>query len=188
MSKQISKQDKSPSEIDFYTNYATSADANMSNEIIPRVGMEFNTEQDVYDFYNKYAKEVGFSIRRHKGHKDQYGLWLNRSFCCSCQDHTHALASPSKRMFLRSQRTINLAQAAELEIADRSGLAPKESVEFLARKVGGIENLGFIPEDYSNYLRTRRTKEMRVGDTGGAQMPQAQFLQRESFEENQENR
>ncbi|KAK8538870.1 hypothetical protein V6N12_034577 [Hibiscus sabdariffa] len=59
-------------------------------------------------------------------------------------DHTHALASPSKCMFLRSQRTINLAQAVELEITDRSGLAPKESVGLLARKVGGVENLGFI--------------------------------------------
>ncbi|KAK9020446.1 hypothetical protein V6N11_010470 [Hibiscus sabdariffa] len=70
-------------------------------------------------------------------------------------------------MFLRSQRKINPAQVAELEIADRSGLAPKESVGFLARKVGGIENLGFIPEDYSNYLHTKRTIEMKVGDTGG---------------------
>ncbi|KAK9046069.1 hypothetical protein V6N11_051969 [Hibiscus sabdariffa] len=66
-----------------------------------------------------------------------------------------------------SQRTINLAQAAELEIVDRSRLAPKESVEFLARNVVGIENLGLIPEDYSNYLCTKRTKEMRVEDTGG---------------------
>ncbi|GMJ03099.1 FAR1-related sequence 5 [Hibiscus trionum] len=70
-------------------------------------------------------------------------------------------------MFLRSRRTINLAQAAELEIVDRSRLAPKENVEFLARKIGGVENLGFIPEDYRNYLRTRRTKEMKIGDTGG---------------------
>ncbi|KAL4318052.1 hypothetical protein GQ457_18G005870 [Hibiscus cannabinus] len=210
MDKQISMQEKGPSEVDSYTHYATSVHANLSDEIIPRVGMEFNTEQDVYDFYNKYAKEVGFSIRRNKGHKDMYGHWLNRSFCCSCQgsrlkdkrdddvkyhrtetrfgclavlkvsrsndklqvtefiaDHTHALASPSKRMFLRSQRTINLAQAAELDIANRSGLAPKESVGFLARKVGGVENLGFIPEDYNNYLRTKRTKEIKVGDTGG---------------------
>ncbi|KAK9027452.1 hypothetical protein V6N11_067287 [Hibiscus sabdariffa] len=184
--------------------------ANSTNETVPRVGMEFNSEQDVYDFYNKYAKEVGFSIRRSKGHKDQYGHWVNRVFCCSCQgtrikdkrdddvkyyrpetrfgclavlkvarfngkfqitefiaDHTHALASPSKHMFLRSQRTINLAQAVELEIADRSGLAPKKSVGILARKVGGVENLGFIPEDYNNYLRTKRTKEMKVGDTSG---------------------
>ncbi|KAL4332079.1 hypothetical protein GQ457_15G027670 [Hibiscus cannabinus] len=208
--KQISKQDNGPSEIDSYTNYATSIHANLSDEVIPRVGMEFDTEEDVYDFYNKYAKDVGFSIRKSKGHKDLHGHWLNRVYCCSCQgtrlkdkrdddvkchrpetrfgclavlkvsringkfqvtkfiaDHTHVLASPSKRMFLRSQRKINLAQVAELEIADRSGLAPKESVGFLARKVGGIENLGFIPEDYSNYLHTRRTKEIKVGDTGG---------------------
>ncbi|KAK8491764.1 hypothetical protein V6N12_005720 [Hibiscus sabdariffa] len=159
-------------------------------------------------FYNKYANKVGFSIRRSKGHKDDYGQWKDRVFCCSCQgtrikdkrdddvkchrpetrfgclavlkvsrfngkfqvtefiaDHTHALVSPSKRIFLRSHRKINLAQAAKLEIADRSGLAPKESVEFLARKVGGIENLGFIPEDYNNYLRTKRTEAMKIGDT-----------------------
>ncbi|KAK9043086.1 hypothetical protein V6N11_071437 [Hibiscus sabdariffa] len=187
-----------------------SAHANSTNEIVPRVGMEFNSEQDIYDFYNKYAKEVGFSIRRSKGHKDQHGHWVNRVFCCSCQgtrikdkrdddvkyhrpetrfgcldvlkvarfnskfqitdfiaNHTHALASPSKRMFLRSQRKINLAQAVELEIVDRSGLAPKKSVELLARKVIGVENLGFIPEDYNNYLHTKRMKKMKVGDTGG---------------------
>ncbi|KAK8490155.1 hypothetical protein V6N11_043369 [Hibiscus sabdariffa] len=133
--KHISKQDKGPSEIDSYTNYATYVHANLSDEIIPRVGMEFDTKGDVYDFYNKYAKEVGFSICKSKGHKDLHGHWLNMVFCCSCQEHTHALASPSRRMFLRSQRKINLAQVAELEIADCAGLAPKESVGFLARKV-----------------------------------------------------
>ncbi|KAL4291781.1 hypothetical protein GQ457_14G018150 [Hibiscus cannabinus] len=56
--KKNSKQDKGPSEIDSYTNYATFVHANLSDEIIPRVGMEFDTEGDVYDFYNKYAKEV----------------------------------------------------------------------------------------------------------------------------------
>ncbi|KAK8581145.1 hypothetical protein V6N12_071386 [Hibiscus sabdariffa] len=155
MDNQISEQDKSLSEIDSYAKFAIPVHANMSDEIIPIVGMEFNTEQDVYDFYNNYAKQVGFSIRRSKGHKDSYDHWVNRVFCCSCQgtrikdkredvvkhhrpetrigclavlkvsrfdgkfqitefiaDHTHALASPSKCMFPRSQRTINIAQAA----------------------------------------------------------------------------
>ncbi|KAL4318319.1 hypothetical protein GQ457_18G011190 [Hibiscus cannabinus] len=210
MEKQISEHDKGSGEIVPCTNFTPSVHENLLDEIIPRVGMEFNTESDVYNFYNKYANKVGFSIRRSKGHKDDYGQWKDRVFCCSCQgtrikdkrddnvkchrpetrfgclavlkvsrfngkfqvtefieDHTHALVSPSKRIFLRSHRKINLAQAAELEIADRSGLAPKESVEFLARKVGGIENLGFIPEDYNNYLRTKRTETMKIGDTGG---------------------
>ena len=38
-------------------------------EVILKLGMEFETEQDAYDFYNSYAHVVGFSIRRNKGHK-----------------------------------------------------------------------------------------------------------------------
>lgn len=66
--------------IDSNTNIMISTHANMSEEIIPKVGMEFETEQDIYDFYNKYAKEVGFSIRRSKGHKDKYGNWVDGFF------------------------------------------------------------------------------------------------------------
>ena len=37
----------------------------------------------------------------------------------------------------------------------------------MAKRVGGLNNLGFIPEDYNNYLRTRRTDEMKSRDTRG---------------------
>ena len=43
--------------------------ANVEEEVIPKLGIEFETEQDAYDFYNSYAHVVGFSIRRSKGHK-----------------------------------------------------------------------------------------------------------------------
>ena len=32
-------------------------------EVIPKLGMEFETEQNAYDFYNSYARVVRFSIR-----------------------------------------------------------------------------------------------------------------------------
>ncbi|KAK8492329.1 hypothetical protein V6N11_066140 [Hibiscus sabdariffa] len=44
LDKQISNQDKGLSEIDSYTSYVTSIHANLSDEIIPRIGMEFDTE------------------------------------------------------------------------------------------------------------------------------------------------
>ena len=69
--------------------------------------------------------------------------------------HTHVLASPHKHIFLRSQRSINPAQAIEAELADSFGIAPRASVGLMARRVGGLDNLGFIPEDYNNYLHTR---------------------------------
>ena len=81
--------------------------------------------------------------------------------------HTLVLASPSKRIFLRSQKTITPAQAVEAELTNSSGIAPKASTGLMARRVGGIDNLGFIPKDYNNYLCTRQTKDMKIGDTGG---------------------
>ena len=32
-------------------------------ELKPKLGMWFNNEKDAYDFYNAYARSVGFSIR-----------------------------------------------------------------------------------------------------------------------------
>ena len=43
--------------------------ANIEEKVIPKLGIEIETEQDAYDFYNSYEHVVGFSIRRNKGHK-----------------------------------------------------------------------------------------------------------------------
>ena len=57
--------------------------ANVEEEVIPKLGIEFEIEQDAYDFYNSYALVVGFSIRQSKGHmgdKDGSHKWLDRVF------------------------------------------------------------------------------------------------------------
>lgn len=50
---------------------------------------------------------------------------------------------------------------------DISGIRPKAAVDYLVCKSGGRENAGFILEDYRNYLRTKRTSEIKISDTGG---------------------
>ena len=94
-------------------------------------------------------------------------------------EHTHVLSSPRKHIFLRSQRSINPAQAIEAELADSSGIAPRASVGLMAWRVGGLDNFGFVPEDYNNYLRTRWTEEMKSRDKGGL----LEYLQRMQFED-----
>ena len=42
---------------------------------------------------------------------------------------------------------LNPTQAVEAELADSSGIAPRASVGLMARRVGGLHNLGFIPKD-----------------------------------------
>ncbi|KAK9984958.1 hypothetical protein SO802_034483, partial [Lithocarpus litseifolius] len=39
-------------------------------EVVPKIGMEFETEQKTYDFYKNYARAIGLSIRKSKGYKD----------------------------------------------------------------------------------------------------------------------
>ncbi|XP_060959219.1 protein FAR1-RELATED SEQUENCE 5-like [Cannabis sativa] len=186
--------------------------SNIPDDEIPKVSMEFETEEQAYNFYNVYAYKVGFSIRRSKSHKDnENGKIKNRTFCCSCEgfrekdkqndnvkchrattrfgclarmkiklhqfgkyqviefnaEHTHVTSSPNMSHLHRSQRRITPAQASEIEMAENSGIAPKASMELMIRRAGGHENLGFILDDCRNYIRTKRTIQMRAGDTGG---------------------
>ncbi|KAI5356047.1 hypothetical protein L3X38_008942 [Prunus dulcis] len=94
---------------------------------------------------------------------------LNDKYCVIefVSEHNHVTTSPSKTHLFRSHRKITLAQIAEVDMADSSGIAPKAALEFLSRQAGGRESLGFIPDDYKNYLHSKRTREMKLGDTGG---------------------
>ena len=66
---------------------------------------------------------------------------------------------------LDKKGTINTAQAIEAELVANSRIAPKASVGLMARRVDRIEHLGFILEDYNNYLGTRRMEQMKIEDT-----------------------
>ncbi|PON85625.1 FHY3/FAR1 family [Trema orientale] len=169
------------------------------SEAIPQVNMEFEKEEDVYEFYNSYAYKVGFSIRRSKGHKDKDGKIKDRTFCCSSEghrekdkrnvnvkcpraqtrfgclaklkikstqmntyrvvefiaEHTHQTSTSNKSHLHRSQRRLTLSQAAEIDLADISRIAPKSSWELMYRRAGSCENVGFTLVDFRNHIRTK---------------------------------
>ncbi|KAG8366153.1 hypothetical protein BUALT_Bualt17G0046300 [Buddleja alternifolia] len=59
----------------------------ISEEKIPKIGVEFDDEKTTYTFYNEYAKVVGFNIRKHVLRRDNKGTIIDRIFCCACQGH-----------------------------------------------------------------------------------------------------
>ncbi|XP_042432870.1 protein FAR1-RELATED SEQUENCE 5-like [Zingiber officinale] len=182
-----------------------------TDELVPKIGMEFQIEEEAYDFYLKYAKQVGFDIRRTRTHNDNSGRLIDRTFCCSAQgkrgkdkrdiyvkqsraetrfgcdaklriscrnndkfcvvnfikEHNHYLSSPNKTHLYRCHRNISSSAAIQIEMTSEVGIPPKASHDLMMRQAGGRENLGFIPEDYKNYLQSKRTRNMRVGGTGG---------------------
>lgn len=52
----------------------------ISNKVIPKVDMKFETEEEAYDFYNPYAYKVRFGICKNKGQKDTNDRIIGRTF------------------------------------------------------------------------------------------------------------
>ncbi|XP_042380345.1 protein FAR1-RELATED SEQUENCE 5-like [Zingiber officinale] len=95
------------------------------------------------------------------------------------KEHNHYLSSPNKTHLYKCHRNISSSVAIQIEMTSDVGIPPKASHDLMVKQVGGRENLGFIPEDYKNYLRSKRTRNMRVGDTGGV----LEFLQKMQFDD-----
>ena len=60
--------------------------ADRTDERVPKLGMKFVSEEEAYTFYNKYAKTIGFGIRKSSGHKvPNTSTIQQRTFVCSRQ-------------------------------------------------------------------------------------------------------
>ncbi|XP_027062786.2 protein FAR1-RELATED SEQUENCE 5-like [Coffea arabica] len=197
--------------------------SSIPNKTIPHIGMEFETEDQAWQYYLAYGKLVRFVVRKSKSHNDKYGKLIARTFCCSAEgkrgkdkrdgsvkvprpetrcgclarmkvnsrqtgkfrviefvvEHNHYLSRPNKTHLYRSHRSITSNLAVDIEMAHNVGIALKVAHELMARKAGGRENVGFIPEDYKNYLRSKRTRDVKIGDTGGV----LEYLQKMQFED-----
>ena len=73
------------------------------------------------------------------------------------ESHTHALASPSKRPFLRSARKVNPVHKSLLHAYSRANIGPSKTFHLLKEQVGGYENVGCTQRDLQNYKRDLQT-------------------------------
>uniref|UniRef100_A0A7N2N736 FAR1 domain-containing protein n=1 Tax=Quercus lobata TaxID=97700 RepID=A0A7N2N736_QUELO len=169
----------------------------LDTDYIPKLGIEFGSEQEAYDFYNECGRNYGFSIRKewcNKRKKD--GVVTSRKFTC-CKErnkapwerdgenkyeraetrigcnahmiirldkkkgkyfihslelnHNHILHIPQCIHMMPSQRKVSKAQAMEIDLAYDNGIKLKDSYEFMARRVGGRDALGYTKQDQKNY-------------------------------------
>ncbi|KAG0478127.1 hypothetical protein HPP92_012846 [Vanilla planifolia] len=52
-------------------------------KVVPEIDMEFESEDKAYEFYNKYAGFVGFSVRKSSSDKSSENITRSRTFVCS---------------------------------------------------------------------------------------------------------
>nr|XP_016513209.1 PREDICTED: protein FAR1-RELATED SEQUENCE 5-like [Nicotiana tabacum] len=177
----------------------------------PKLGLEFDSDKDALNYYNEYARRVGFSVRKeYINTNKELGYVTSRKITCFKEgfrrddkrkdqvkklrretrtgyqahiivtrhsmgkyhitkvklEHNHALVSPTMVHMLPSHRRINEVQAHEIDLAEDAGLFSKTTFDFMSLQDGGRVNLGYTKLNQKNYLRTKRQKAMRRGETG----------------------
>ncbi|KAL6576811.1 hypothetical protein OROMI_011087 [Orobanche minor] len=88
---------------------------------VPKMGMTFESDRDAYDYYNSYARDVGFSIRKHQVYirkSDKKLMW--REIVCSCEGERekHSDGTPKKA---RPQTRFNCKAQMRYEFDEPSG-------------------------------------------------------------------
>ncbi|KAI6684783.1 hypothetical protein NL676_030696 [Syzygium grande] len=109
-SSQLSSNHSSGMAIGYYDEFHSTMDGEQleSDPWVPRVGMEFDSEMAVYNFYCRYAKQTGFNVRRGKAEYSGSNEAVIRAkyFLCSCQGHKFkehiAKMTPHKRRATRT--------------------------------------------------------------------------------------
>ncbi|XP_058211537.1 protein FAR1-RELATED SEQUENCE 5-like [Rhododendron vialii] len=159
--------------------------------------MKFVSEDDAGQFYNAYAKAIGFSVRKYKSRpqkgNEMYVRW--RTWVCSGEgkrNKKHLERTDRKRRHkaetrtgcgaklraCRMSKTMKNYVVTEFVCTHNHPLAAPHCVPFLRshRRVGdtdiaqsgGFHNLGFTVKDLHNKLHSIRKEEIRNGDAEGA--------------------
>ncbi|XP_059650583.1 protein FAR1-RELATED SEQUENCE 5-like [Cornus florida] len=108
--------------------------------------MEFDSEEEAYDFYNAYGGQIGFSIWKEYGNKVN-GKITSKVFVYSKE----GVKGTDKR---DSQRQISSVQAIDVELASDPGVPACNAYKLMGRQSGGKESVGYLKVDLKNYLRT----------------------------------
>ncbi|KAL6620300.1 hypothetical protein ACP70R_035439 [Stipagrostis hirtigluma subsp. patula] len=150
------------------------------------ISQTFRSEQEFYKFYNSYAEDKGFSVRKEKVRREpSSGEVTWRRFCCSCEGyrsvecfertdkksglwfvkdfvdvHNHPLAKPQHVFVLRSHRRISEPQQAEAIELGLGGLRTCQIMDVMDKNYGGPRETGFLLRDLYNFFA--RMKKERV--------------------------
>ncbi|XP_022852108.1 protein FAR1-RELATED SEQUENCE 3-like [Olea europaea var. sylvestris] len=96
--------------------------------IVPEVGMKFNDEKEMYDFYKKYSYDVGFPVRKRKSQNDDDGVIRYVVLTCSHEGRRSSTIIGS----LKPQATIQTGCKARMTTsANACGICKINIVNFI---------------------------------------------------------
>ncbi|KAL0922269.1 hypothetical protein M5K25_006242 [Dendrobium thyrsiflorum] len=94
---------------------------------------------------------------------DEARNWTVKKFI---ETHNHELARVENRHLLRSCRNIDDDKASVLKSMTEAGIRTVDVFSYLAKEVGGVENLEFIKMDVYNFIQKERRAKIEFGANG----------------------
>nr|XP_009788655.1 PREDICTED: protein FAR1-RELATED SEQUENCE 5-like [Nicotiana sylvestris] len=153
----------------------------------PALGLEFDDDESAFNFYNEYARRIGFSVHKEyvninnklgyvtsqKAYMFQGGFRGDDRRKYQAKIHEKRLEKDTKLILLLLAnllestillRNLNDVQTHEIDLVEDAGLFSKGTFDFMSFQAGGRANLGCTKLDHKNYLRTKRQKAMGQGE------------------------
>ncbi|XP_022860685.1 protein FAR1-RELATED SEQUENCE 3-like [Olea europaea var. sylvestris] len=122
--------------------------------IVPIVGIKFQDENEVFEFYKNYAYQVRFSVRKRNSRKGEYGVVHYVTFTCSQEGHR----TSGSNSILKPQPTIQTGCKARLTACSEfSGAWP-------IVEASGYENIMCVEKDCRNFIDKVRRLRLSEGD------------------------
>ncbi|BBH02303.1 hypothetical protein Prudu_012830 [Prunus dulcis] len=143
----------------------------LNTESIPEVGKEFDSLQDVYNFYNNYAEKAGFSIRSHSSKKDRLTREIKRKeYVCSKQG---TYCRPEAEGRVRKRRRVKVRQDCKARIGV---VKCHESNKYSISLFEEVHNHSLTTPDKVHLLRSHRDvresrKALKIDQLGVVNTP-----------------
>lgn len=151
----------------------------------PKIGMLFANEDRAYEFYIRYAGNVGFCVRKGWWDKTARSVTRLRVYVCSKEGfrpksfaNEMKKARPESRTGCPARMAIKLMLNGKYSVSEfvsehnHELAAPLDLQMFKSQKLLTKAQFGnhcrnkLIPAEYKNYLRLKRVKSMQMGDAG----------------------
>ncbi|XP_047949060.1 protein FAR1-RELATED SEQUENCE 5-like [Salvia hispanica] len=119
----------------------------------PMIGMKFNTLVEAVDFYEHYARSVGFDIRKMGNKSVQDGMSRGYEVYKFVEYHNHLMVADEHRHFMMANRNLDPIHRRFMEDCGRCNIGPTLTFKLLKEIMGGPENVGCDIIDIRNGYR-----------------------------------
>ncbi|XP_057500884.1 protein FAR-RED IMPAIRED RESPONSE 1-like [Actinidia eriantha] len=132
----------------------------------PKMRMEFDTHDETYLYYTRFAKEKGIAVakRSSKNGKDvmlkHEGKWRISHVLL---EHNHEQI-PSKSRFFKNNRALDKNVRRKLVLNEQAGIRLNKTVASLHIEAGGPDKVPYLTRDCRNYLEKLRRLQLAEGD------------------------